>query len=522
MKIFENVLAKKPKRNRFDLSHERTITCQMGELVPILLHEVMPGDSFTINSEIMVKFQAMIAPIMHKVNVFTHYFFVPMRIIWDEWEEFITGGEDGLSEVAIPKLTISNSSKARYEKCALSDYFGIEPTDVDVGVTWYQDVEISELPFRAYTKIYNDYYRDQNFISEIDIEDPSSIVTLRSRMWERDYFTSCLPFAQRGDAVNVPLGDDAPVELDTEAEGEAVQKWYPWDDYSSAPSAGGPVVTSRGSGTYGTMDDYGLNEMNMDPNGTLYADLSQATGTTVNEIRRVMRLQEWLERNARGGSRYIEQMFMHFGVKSADARLQRPEYLGGGRQPVIVSEVLSTAETTSNPQANMAGHAVSMSANRPSKKYFEEHGYIVGIMSIMPKPRYTTGIPKMFLHTDKFDFPWPEFAQLGEQEVSNWEIKADYYRENLPSSMVFGYQSRYAEYKYHPSMVAGDMRDNMDHWHMGRRFSSTPGLNQTFVTCEPTHRIFAVEDEEIDKMIVYVQNNVFADRPLPYFNVPTI
>lgn len=270
---------------------------------------------------------------------------------------------------------------------------------------------------------------------------------------------------------------------------------------------------------------------NMDPNGTLEADLSAVTASTINELREAFQLQKWLERNMRNGSRYIESILAHFGVKSSDARLQRPEYLGGGKSPVVISEVLQTSGTTTqeidplynSPQGNMAGHAVSAGQTNYFKKFFEEHGFIIGIMSIMPRTSYQQGIPRIFNKFDKFDYFWPEFAHLGEQEVKNQELYFDT-SATQKNDDTFGYQSRYAEYRYIPSSVAGDFRDNLLFWHLGRKFENVPSLGEAFITADPQNngweRIFAVQDAEVHKIWVQMIHKVKAVRPMPVFADP--
>jgi hypothetical protein len=239
--------------------------------------------------------------------------------------------------------------------------------------------------------------------------------------------------------------------------------------------------------------------------------------TTINDLRRAFRLQEWLEKNARGGTRYIENILTHFGVKSSDKRLQRPEYITGVKSPVVISEIVNTTgQTEGLPQGNLAGHGVSVSSGRSGSYFCEEHGYIIGIMSVMPKTAYQQGIPKTFLKNDTLDYFWPSFAHIGEQPVTNNEI----YAYTASAEDTFGYVPRYAEYKYMPSRVAGDFRTTLDYWHLGRKFATQPSLNSAFVNCDATKRIFAVDDPEGDSLYCHVLNKIKAVRPMPKFGTP--
>lgn len=510
-RLFSVIAGNSPNRNLFDLSHERKFSMNMGELIPILCEETLPGDEFKINTEVLLRMAPMLAPIMHRVNVYTHYFFVPNRLIWDEWEDFITGGVDGEQAPVMPYKSIVPQNIDG----TLIDYLGISR-----GKNSGSWLEINSLAVRAYWSIFKEYYRDQNLMPDFDIPKTSGADTfdeewylsLGMRCWEKDYFTSALPWTQRGGDVSLPLTGNAPVVLSKT--GVPLQK--------IVDASGNPVNTAQGVGTSsgGTFQTDDTFNAWLDPNGTMEADLSAVNSTTVEELRRATKLQQWLERNARGGSRYIEQIFSHFGVKSSDARLQRPEYLGGGKSPAVISEVLQTSSTnTDSPQANMAGHGVSVGNSHSFKKRFEEHGYVIGIMSVMPKTSYQQGTRRHFMKNDKFDYYWPEFAQLGEQPVYTGEI----YAGEINDKETFGYQSRYSEYKYIPSSVHGEFKNTLSYWHMGRIFSSKPNLNDVFVSGDPTERIFAVQDGgNTPKLYVQTYTNFKAIRPIPKFNNPSL
>ncbi|AXH77365.1 MAG: major capsid protein [Microviridae sp.] len=498
--LFNSIQLQKPKSNSFDLSHDVKLSASMGNLTPILTLECVPGDKFNLSCESLIRFAPLIAPVMHRMDVTMHYFFVPNRIVWSNWEKFITDANSG---IVPPYLNYSDSGAyASYAK--FMDYMGIPP--VPSGGT---PTSLNLLPFAAYQCIYNEYYRDQNLITPIDyqladgnngaLSDWQRWITMRKRAWEHDYFTASLPFAQKGSAVDIPIGN---------VSGDAVVY------YNDTPP-GNTLLSGAPNSALVEFQDTSA------PATSLFANTDglPTEPTTINDLRRAFRLQEWLEKNARGGTRYIESILSHFGVKSSDKRLQRPEYITGVKSPVIVSEVLNTTgETSGLPQGNMAGHGISVSSGKAGSYYCEEHGYIIGIMSIMPKTAYQQGIPRTFLKNDTLDYYFPSFANIGEQEVKVQELYA--YTANAENT--FGYVPRYAEYKYMPSRVAGDFRTTLDFWHLGRIFATEPSLNQTFVECAPsnTTRIFAVEDGT-DPLYCHVYNKIQAVRPMPKFGTPS-
>lgn len=551
MSIFTKVQASKPKRNVFDLSHEVKLTAEIGSLVPIFCQEVLPGDSFRVNTSSLVRMAPMIAPIMQRLNVYTHFFFVPNRILWDDWETFITGGPDGSglkptvgNVMPFPRDGVTNNGVG-----SLADYLGVPPSefvfDGEVKQQYSGLPVVNTLPFRAYQLIWNEYYRDQNLTEPFDIHpevwtsqelDPSErdsylngLFTLRTRAWHKDYFTSALPWTQRGEEATFPLGGTASVNVPVSN-----------SELGFAPSSSTSAVIFNGSNTtFGrsnsNSDDWSIigqsptNETKFYPvvkSGSLSgtADLSSATAITINELRRANALQVWLEKNARGGARYIEQILSHFGVRVADYRLQRPEFLGGGKSPIMISEVLQNSESATTPQGNMSGHGLSASSNHAFKAHFYEHGFVIGIMSILPYSSYQQGLPKIFKKFDKLDYAFPEFANLGEQPILNSEL---YFSNKSSDSETFGYTPRYAEYKYCPDSVHGDFRTSLNFWHQGRIFDSAPALNEDFVTCDDPNlnRIFAVqgtEEQRYDHFWIQIYNDVRAIRPLPKYGTPSL
>jgi hypothetical protein len=500
--IFNSVQVEKPKKNVFDLSHDVKMSMKMGNLTPVLVTECVPGDSFQIGCDSLIRFAPMVAPVMHRMDVSVHYFFVPNRLTWENWEKYIV---DANTPNPLPYINYTDDFTADQKK--FLDYMGVPP-NTGTGITQ----ALNALPFAAYQAIYNEYYRDENLISEVDYElsdgnntgDAIDFIKMRQRAWEHDYFTASLPFAQKGTAVDIPIGS-----IDTDV---AVN----WNSLEIIANQIPAYQSSVLVGTAGVGNSAGVSTTG---NPALIAKTSDLDiqPTTINDLRRAFRLQEWLEKNARGGTRYIENILMHFGVRSSDKRLQRPEYITGLKTPVIISEVLNTSATEQEAQGNMAGHGVAVSTGKYGNYFCEEHGYIIGIMSVMPQPAYQQGIPKTYLKSDPLDFFWPSFAHIGEQPVTNNEL----YAYTATANDTFGYVPRYAEYKYQPSRVAGDFRTVLDYWHLGRIFATQPALNQAFIECDPdqVERIFAVQDGE-DNLYCQIMHKIKAVRPMPKFGTP--
>jgi len=516
MKLFNQVKGNYPNRTLFDLSHERKLSCKIGQLIPIMCDEVVPGDTFSVNSEVLARMAPTLAPIMHRMNVYVHYFYVPNRIIWKDWKDFITGqAELDKIDLVVPTF----KSQHIPSTSNLHDYLGLPK-----GVSPLECDGWSQLPFRAYAEIWNEYYRDQNLQEPIEYNAwtenlaPGVFNNIQTRAWEKDYFTSALPWAQKtpdGQPVGIPVQPNY-ITTGSLAIDETTGGW-----------SNGNLQATSGQINDGTNNVIIKNMLD-----------GQEMEINLNEFRQAHRIQKWFERQARAGSRYVETMLSHYGQKIPDL-YDRPEFLGGGKTPMIISEVVNqnanqTGETGASnmPLGDMAGHGIAIGKMNRTTAKFKEHGWIMGIMSVMPKTAYQDGVHKSFSRKDRFDFFWPEFSNLGEQPVLNKELYVS--DQEISRTEIFGYQSMHAEYKYKGSSVHGDMRDELAYWHMGRKFerSDTVLLNENFIKCDHTEvsRVFAVptlpdgtkDYTNKDHLWVQIYNDVKANRPMPYYGTPTL
>lgn len=558
--LFNSIPLLKPRKNAFKLSHNVKLTCEMGQLVPIFVQDVLPSDRFKLSVSNIVRFAPLLAPIMSEVDVFFHFFFVPNRIVWSEWETFMTGSKNGRKladdQVPVPPRIVfdgnilnsalkngqnwANDGHAPLTHGSLADYLGFQT--FKSGTTFTNgSYPLDELPFRAYYKIWSDWYRDENLIDDVlpdyidnsgdrfitnsNLTDVENLMQLRRRCWKKDYFTSALPFAQKGDDVLIPGGISVDPESHLFLQGTG-----------ALSLSSGSVPTNQYVNVFARFNDPKSGDLYVDNgNGkvsTSYQSLSLLSGSqfnefansgasegTIRELRRAFAAQRFFERRAVGGTRYIEQNYAFFGVKSSDGRLQRSEYLGGSKNPVVISQVLQTSEgTASSPLGTPAGNAVSAGGKYIFDRSFEEYGWIIGLMSIMPKPDYIQGIPKMFLRRDIYDYYWPQFAKIGEQPIENQELYFSPTSNN--NDGTFGYTPRYAEYRFRNNRVCGDFKDTLKFWTLARDFDAPQALNHSFVECNPSDRIFAVSDAasaDYNHLWCEIGLNIKSLRPLPKY-----
>lgn len=479
------------KRSKFSLSNTKLLSCDMGELVPCGLTEVLPGDSIQQNTNCLVRCSPLLSPVMHPVHVRIHHWFVPHRLVWEDFEDFITGGPLGTDASVWPTITMPAGGGAAIG--TLADYLGV-PTGVN-------SLEVSAIPFRGYAMIWNEWYRDQDLQTELVVDtsagpDTTTNTTLQNCAWEKDYFTSARPWEQKGPAITIPIGQFAPVEGMGITDGTvaALHNNIRFPNGTVGNSQG--VYTSTANGVHLATLAAGAVGAGNPP--ILRANLAGASAVTINILREALALQRYEENRARYGSRYVEYL-RYLGVRSSDARLQRPEYLGGGKQTIQFSEVLQTAEGT-DPVGDLKGHGIAAMRSNRYRRFIEEHGYIFTFISVKPKTIYANGLFRHWNRRTKEDFWQKELQHIGQQEILNKEV---YAAHALPNG-TFGFQDRYDEYRRSESSIAGEFRSTLlDFWHMARIFGSSPALNASFVSCVPTERTFAVPSQDV----LYVMAN---------------
>lgn len=521
--LFSQVPKTEIPRSRFNRSHGLKTTFDGGYLVPILVDEVLPGDTFNLRATLFTRLATLISPIMDNVYLDTFFFFVPERLVFENFQRMCGEQEnpDDSTDFLFPTLKAPSGG---FTVGSLADYFGL-PTGVN-------NLEVRAEPFRCYNLIYNEWFRDENLQDSVPFtkadSDQISNYTLLRRGKRHDYFTSALPWPQKGPGVELPFGGNADVYS------------YPLED-GSQPALGflkmpsGTLVTANGQpglngdstvGWRNSGSSTGYNILGYPIKGsevspTLYADLSTVTSVTINQFREAFQIQKWYERAARGGTRYTEILRSFFGVISPDARLQRPEYLGGSSRRIDISVVPQTsASDSTTPQANLSAFGVGINNKSGFTKSFVEHGWIIGLVNVRADLTYQQGVNRMWSRRTKFDMYWPTFAHLGEQAILNKEI---YAQGSTVDDEAFGYQERYAEYRYFPSQITGKFRStyaqSLDFWHLAQKFDSLPTLSSQFIEDNPPiERVVAVQDEPQFLLDVFFDMNCV--RPMPVYGVP--
>lgn len=520
--VFDSVAQNNIPSSVFDLSHDVKSSYNMGFVVPVMCEEVIPGDVFHVSPASMMRFQALVAPVMHKVDITTRFFFIPNRLLWPGFEDWIMNVSPGND--AIPpffQLDASNSIPVG----SLGDHLGY-PAGVVLGA----ETNLSPLPIAAYLKMYDDWFRLQQFEEELfepltagENSDYVALCTgdmLRAN-WEKDYFTAALPSPQQGDAVMLPITQSATIPV-TNSGPNAHAAWKAFDTAGAVANIG--ALETAGGAANVVVNNGAVNQaVSLDPQGSLVVDV-QSDAVSLNTLRRAEAIQKWLETNERSGERYIEGLRAHFNVISSDARLQRAEYIGGFRQNMVISEVLSTAQTVDgssdilNPVGQMAGHGISVGNGNMISYRAEEFGWILAVKVVSPKTAYQQGIARKFTRFDRYEYPWPLLANLGEQEIFQREI----YAATPNPDDVFGYVPRYSDFKFLPNRVAGDFRTNLDYWHWGRIFALDPALTSEFLKCNPRTNQFAVTDDSEDHVLDHTYFSIHVNRKLPYYGIPTL
>ena len=499
-------------RSSFDRSHGCKTTLDAGFLVPVFADEALPGDTFSLSMTGFGRLATPMHPYMDNLHFCSFFFAVPIRLLWTNWEKF-NGAQDNpadSTDFTVPQMV---SPGGGYGEQSLSDYLGI-PTKI-------ASLSHSSLWHRAYNLIWNEWFRDQNLQDSVVVDtddgpDTDTDYVLLKRGKRHDYFTSSLPWPQKGPAVALPIGSTATVELDASTQGDP-QKLRLASDHSLSTSA----TTLSIEATSGDLQSTGgAVDHVLDPNGTLVANLASATASTINALRQSFQIQKLYERDARGGTRYTEIVRSHFGVVSPDQRLQRPEYLGGGNSPINVNPVAQTGETGTTPQGNLAAFGVVNAQNHGFSKSFTEHCILLGLVCVHADLNYQQGLNRMFSRSTRWDFYWPALSHIGEQSVLNKEI---YAQGIAADDSVFGYQERYAEYRYKPSIITGKMRSNatasLDTWHLAQDFSALPVLNASFIEEDPpVDRVTAVASEPDLLLDAYFR--LRCARPMPMYSVP--
>lgn len=544
------------KRSRMDISHSVKLTCNAGKLVPFELKEILPGDTFDINTSILARMQTLTVPLMDDLYIDTYYFFVPNRILWKHWQQFM--GESDTpwyddTAYSVPTImfdTFPNKTggvESYVHKGSVADYLGLPLPNftADDAATNGRSQEVSHLPFRAYVKVWNDWFRNENIqdFATFNTEDAGVSMGVDNDAWYgmdllpvnkyKDYFTSSLPQPQKGPEVTIGVGQTAPVfaatannDLTDYSFGALRFVRFDGNDFTTgyhdlqlySPASNNEYAyTTHDTATIGTGTHKDITPAN------LVADISAATGISINELRLAFATQKFYEQAARGGTRYIEILDSMFGVTNGDLRLQRPEYLGGNRLTVNINQAIQNSETGSTPLGNIGAYSLTTDSQHSFTKSFTEHGILLGLLCIRYDHSYNQGIPKFWSKVDKFDFYWPAFNGIGEQPTLNKEI---FFSGTDADEEVFGYQEAYADYRYANNVLLGEMRTNydqsLDFWHLGDDYDSLPTLSEEWIVedGETIDRTLAVTSEVSDQFLVDMYINTIATRPMPLFSVP--
>lgn len=494
------------KTSLLNLTHDSPMSCKMGYIYPLTCFDVVPGDRIDHRISALIRTQPLLAPLMHTVDIDIHAYFVPDRLVWEDSEVFHAGGDDGEADPTPPYMTVGDDGLA---VGSLQDYYRLpcDYLDSEGDPVKVPNYEYDARPIRGYGLIYNYHYRDKQLMPEVTVDlsggeggpDTTTSRILLRACWKRDYFTACRPNPQLGPEVSIPLTGDAEVYSSTTGGPSIKLRRDSNGNFPTGPSnlqvTGGDMAASGGDDLY------------IDPNGSLFADMEGVSAIDIRDLREASAVQRHLEFNNNFGTTYMEQLMARFGVHPQDARLQWPEFLGGGSAKIQFSEVLQTAEGT-NPVGEMRGHGISLVGSERYKRYVPEHGFIHVLLIVRPKTMYSQGLHRMWSRKTRYDYLLPEFQDIGDQAVLNKEL----FVGHASPDGVFGYNQMYEEYRTIPSRFAGELRTTLNYWHMGREFASDPALNATFLACNPTDRVWP--DGQSDWLYVFAKHKIYARRLL--------